>query len=129
MRSPEDPAIWEDSEYKAPKNDLMRSQIEQNKSKIERNKALTKEANLKSQFWERAVVYCIVLTFTQRIEAFFEASESEGEKRVRRRGIDYTDVHKDAGVYTKTDVSNLATVFHPRIMSNIRCIKSPFKRL
>lgn len=75
MRSPEDPAIWEDSEYKAPKNDLMRSQIEQNKSKIERNKALTKEANLKSQFWERAVVHCIVLTFTQRIEAFFEASE------------------------------------------------------
>ena len=56
MRSPEDPAIWEDSEYKALKNDLMRSQIEQNKSKIERNKALTKEANLKSQFWERALV-------------------------------------------------------------------------
>jgi hypothetical protein len=54
-----------------------------------------------------------------------QSSESEGEKRVRRRGIDYTVVHKDAGVYTKTDVSNLATVFHPRIMSNIRWIKSP----
>ena len=57
--------------------------------------------------------------------ASVRSSESEGEKVFRKRGIDFTVVHKDAGVYTKIDAANLATAFHPRIMSNIRWIKNP----
>ena len=52
----EDPAIWEDVGFKSNKNELMRCQIEELKSRIEMNKALTKEADMKSQLWEKVLV-------------------------------------------------------------------------
>ena len=53
-RSPDETALWEDSEFCNLKKDLMRAQIQEVTSKIEKNKAVIKEANLKSDFWEKA---------------------------------------------------------------------------
>ena len=46
-------AIWDENEYGDVKNDLQ-YQIEELKTRIERNKAATHESNLKGQFWKKA---------------------------------------------------------------------------
>ena len=53
-KSPDETAIWEDSEYRDLKNDHLRYQVEELKTRIEKNKAATQESNLKGQFWEKA---------------------------------------------------------------------------
>ncbi len=53
--STDETVIWQDVEYRELKNDLMRFQIAELKSKIERNTAIAQESKLKGEFWEKAV--------------------------------------------------------------------------